>query len=93
MHLVTLQFSLGLATWVVKYGWPAWMDRWGFSAGWVIPEKTFWQTGLVTMHVATGSLILAAWMVVALRSWRITEAAPAEHPAAPGIARPGGSLS
>lgn len=69
--LVGCQIGLGLATWVVKYGWPAWMDRWSWAAAWVIPEKSFWQVNIVTLHVAVGSLILVAWVVVALRGYRL----------------------
>jgi len=69
--LVFCQFGLGLVTWVVKYGWPAWLDRWGIAAGWTIGEKTQWQMNLVTLHVAVGSLILAIWTVAAFRSWRL----------------------
>ncbi len=68
--LVLTQFGLGLTTWVVKYGWPAWMDQWEFAAAWTIPERTFLQSNLVTLHVVTGSLIVAIWTVVALRLWR-----------------------
>ena len=71
--LVMLQFCLGLGTWVVKYGWPAWMDSWPIAAQWVIPEKTFLQMYMVTSHAAVGSLILAAWTVVAVRSYRLSE--------------------
>lgn len=76
MLLVLCQFCLGLATWVAKYGWPAWMDRWGWAASWVIPEKSLLQTVTVTLHVAVGSLILVAWTVAAVRGWKLKSASP-----------------
>lgn len=79
MLLVACQFALGLITWVVKYGWPAWMDRWGFAAGWTIGEKTQWQMNLVTLHVAIGSLILAVSTVAVIRSWRLTPEKSSAH--------------
>lgn len=77
MLLVAAQICLGLGTWVVKYGWPAWMDQFPFAARFVVPEKTFWQMNLVTAHVAVGSLILAFWTIHALRCLRDAQASPA----------------
>lgn len=57
--LVLMQIGLGVTTYIVKFGWPSWMGNYGFAARYIIPEKSFWQMNLVTMHVATGSLILA----------------------------------
>ena len=70
--LILVQFSLGLATWVVKYGFPVWFEEYVWAATFVIPEKTRLQTYIVNGHVAVGSLIVAFWTVQALRSWRIT---------------------
>lgn len=69
--LVLVQFGLGLATWVVKYGWPVWFDNIPFAASFVVTEKTFWQMNVITAHVAVGSLILAVWMIHALRFGRV----------------------
>lgn len=69
--LVTLQFLLGLSTWIVKYNWPSWLDSWATAAQFVIPEKTMWQTNIVTMHVAVGSAIVALWAVLVVRCWRV----------------------
>lgn len=84
--LVLAQIGLGLATWVVKFGWPAWMERWEFAAAWTIPERTFLQSNLVTLHVVTGSLIVANWTVVAFRLWRVSRLA---EPAWLGVASSG----
>ncbi len=56
---VLLQLGLGFSSYVLKFGWPAWLGGYSFAARYVVPEKTFWQTNLVTLHVAMGSLILA----------------------------------
>ncbi|MFN9538914.1 MAG: COX15/CtaA family protein [Planctomycetota bacterium] len=69
--LVTLQFLLGLSTWIVKYNWPSWLDSWTWTAQFVIPEKTMWQTNIVTLHVAIGSAIVACWAVLTVRCWRV----------------------
>lgn len=57
--MIVLQLVLGATTYVVKFGWPSWMGGYPYAAEYVIAEKSFWQTNLVTMHVALGSLILA----------------------------------
>lgn len=75
--LVTLQFLLGLSTWIVKYNWPSWFDGMTATAQFVIPEKTMWQTNIVTLHVATGSAIVALWTVLVVRCWRVFGAVPA----------------
>lgn len=69
--LVTFQFLLGLSTWILKYGWPSWFDGWEPAAGFVIPEKSFWQMNVVTLHVAVGSLIVALWAVQWMRCFRL----------------------
>ena len=69
--LVLVQFSVGLGTWVVKYGWPAWHADSSFAATYIIGEKSFFQMNLVTLHVAVGSLILGFWMVQTLRCLRL----------------------
>ncbi|MCH2114986.1 MAG: cytochrome oxidase assembly protein [Pirellulales bacterium] len=67
LALVAMQICLGLGSWLVKYGMPSWATR-------LLGERTFvnhaddgLQAALVTSHVATGSLILAASLVIALR--------------------------
>ena len=41
--LVLAQVSLGVTTYVMKYSWPAWMDRFGFAANYVVQERSFSQ--------------------------------------------------
>jgi cytochrome c oxidase assembly protein subunit 15 len=68
--LVLAQISLGVGTWVVKFGWPAWFVGQNFSSSFVVAEKSLVQVNLVTAHVAVGSLILAFWTVQAFRCRR-----------------------
>ncbi|MDB4533441.1 COX15/CtaA family protein [Vicingaceae bacterium] len=68
--LVLAQFMLGLATWIVKFGWPAMLNNQEFAARFVVTEKSFWQMNLVTAHVAVGSLVVAISAVHAVRCIR-----------------------
>jgi cytochrome c oxidase assembly protein subunit 15 len=70
--LVLLQLGLGAATWVTKYGWPAWMSRFDFAAGYVPTADGAAQSWITTAHVATGSLILGTSLLLTLRSARLT---------------------
>jgi cytochrome c oxidase assembly protein subunit 15 len=70
LALVLFQVSLGGATWVVKYGWPAWFVDTPISGWYTIQERSFLQTGITTAHVATGSLIVATSVIAALWSYR-----------------------
>ncbi|MEZ6086442.1 MAG: cytochrome oxidase assembly protein [Pirellulaceae bacterium] len=63
--LVTLQWSLGVGTWLVNYGWPWSLDAWPTLARYVIIAKGWHESLIVTAHMATGSLIVA----VASWSW------------------------
>lgn len=57
--LIGGQIVLGVTSWVVKYGWPAWAARWGWNSDYVVGTNTLVQSWTVTAHVANGSLILA----------------------------------
>ena len=67
MLLIFTQISLGVGTWIVKFGWPSWFRQCNFAAHFIVPEKSLLQMNLVTAHVVVGSLILAFWTVHALR--------------------------
>ena len=69
--LVLLQLGLGISTWVVKFGWPAWFANFEWAASYIIAEKSFLQINIVTAHAAIGSLILAFWTIHALRANRV----------------------
>ncbi len=73
------QFALGVASWTVKFGWPWFLGDYRFASQYVIAEKGFWQTTVVTAHGALGSLILGILTVMACRSyqaWRIVNRPP-----------------
>jgi cytochrome c oxidase assembly protein subunit 15 len=55
---------------VSKYGWPTWFADYGFAAGHTVVADSAHQAWITTAHVATGSLILATSLLVALRSVR-----------------------
>ena len=74
--LVLLQISLGAGTWVVKYGWPIWLTDFGFAAEYVVSADSRQQAWITTAHVATGSLILAVSLLLALRSMRLAWRTP-----------------
>ena len=69
--LVLAQFSLGVGTWVVKFGWPGFLDHYYWAASFIVPEKSFFQVNTITAHAALGSLILAFYTVHASRSLRV----------------------
>jgi heme a synthase len=69
--LVAVQITLGISTWVVKYGWPtilAWVPA---SDSTLLRSKGFLDSIVVTSHVATGSLILAFSAVLVVRVLRM----------------------
>jgi cytochrome c oxidase assembly protein subunit 15 len=68
--LVVAQITLGLATYVAKYSWPAFLGDYQFAAAWVIQEKSLAQSLITTAHVAGGSLILFASVLLAARASR-----------------------
>ncbi len=68
---VTLQIALGLATWVVNYGWPQFAQVNAWSAGYVVKSKAFTESLITTAHVATGSLILGTAAMLWFRARRI----------------------
>ncbi len=68
--LVLLQLVLGVATLIVKYGWPNWLGGELISPAFTVTAKGFWTSIIVTAHVANGSAILAILAVLAVRSAR-----------------------
>jgi cytochrome c oxidase assembly protein subunit 15 len=68
--LVVTQIGLGAATWVVQYGWPAWLGGYRWAAGYTVRSASLAQTHVVTAHAATGSLILGTSLMVTLFGWR-----------------------
>jgi cytochrome c oxidase assembly protein subunit 15 len=70
---VLLQIALGFATWIVNYALP-WSESTPALAGYTILSKGYWESLIVTAHMATGSLIISLATVVALRAWRLVVA-------------------
>ena len=66
---VLVQIALGIATWVVNYALP-WQELSEWLARYTILAKGYWESIIVTAHMATGSLIISLATVTALRAWR-----------------------
>jgi len=62
--LLVVQTGLGAGTWAVNYSLPGWDELFPSAAGYTIVAEGVLQTNIVTAHVATGSLILAAAAVL-----------------------------
>ena len=69
--LITIQVGLGLATWVVKYGWPSMLGTPAWAARMIVEAQGMMPSVIITAHVATGSLLLALLMLLTLRSQRL----------------------
>lgn len=69
LGFVFLQICLGLATWIVNYAVP-WQELMPELARYTIQAKGYWESVIVTAHVATGALIVSMATVLCLRSWR-----------------------
>ncbi len=67
--LVLMQIALGITTWIVNYALP-WQELTETLAKYTILAKGYWESLIVTAHMAMGSLIIAVATVVALRAWR-----------------------
>lgn len=67
--IVVCQICLGIGTWIVNYAIP-WQEITREVAGYTIISKGYWESVIVTSHVATGALIISLLTVVCLRAWR-----------------------
>jgi cytochrome c oxidase assembly protein subunit 15 len=85
--LISLQMALGASTWVVKYGWPHWLGEHVFTASYTVQREAFWSSVTITAHVATGSLILAAAVLLSVQSFRYLTRPDASASAALGKSR------
>lgn len=68
--LVLIQIGLGISTWIVKYALP-WPELSPGLAGYTIHAKGYWESMIITAHMATGSLIISLATLVSLRAWRV----------------------
>ncbi len=64
--LVAIQVALGCGTWIVKYGWPAFLFNSDNSVAFTVQAQSWWQAQITTAHVAVGSLIFALSTVQAV---------------------------
>ncbi len=69
--LIFCQFMLGLGTWLVKYGTPAFVADQDILAGFTIVDKGMLQSNIVTAHVAIGSLIVGTAVFLSVRTSRV----------------------
>lgn len=66
---VLIQLTLGFGTWLVNYALP-WQELNQFFASYTISAKGYWESILVTSHVATGAMIISLTTMSAVRAWR-----------------------
>jgi heme a synthase len=68
--LVLCQISLGIGTWLLRYGWPS--GVWGSSPfpSWTVAAESPSQSWIATAHVAIGALILGLSVSFACRLHR-----------------------
>jgi cytochrome c oxidase assembly protein subunit 15 len=69
--LLGLQLLLGASTWIIKFAAPSWAPSWVAPARAAIQEGGWWQTHVITSHVAAGSLMLATSLALALYAVRL----------------------
>jgi cytochrome c oxidase assembly protein subunit 15 len=67
--VVLVQICLGLATWLVNYAIP-WQEVSPALAAYTITSKGYWESVIVTSHVATGALLISLLTVLCFRAWR-----------------------
>jgi cytochrome c oxidase assembly protein subunit 15 len=68
LGLLGLQLFLGVSTWIVNYALP-WQGV-GPLASYTIALKGYWESWITTCHQATGSLIIASSLALALVVFR-----------------------
>lgn len=68
--LVLAQVSLGAATWIYKYNYPAFMAESQAASQFTVQAMDWRQAQITTAHVATGSLILAISALLAVNTAR-----------------------
>ena len=68
--LIGVQILLGACSWMVKYGLPQWATAIVGDFKFVNTAENVYQAGIVTSHVAVGSLILVTSLAIAIRAAR-----------------------
>lgn len=78
--LVLVQIGLGVGTWFLKYAVPLMLEDWSWLAGYTLQAGSLSQAVTVTSHVATGSLILATTVLIAVRAGCLLRSVAPEVP-------------
>lgn len=73
--LLVVQLSLGFGTWIVKFGYPRWVNAVATTPDFVVRAHSLPQLLVTTAHVAVGSLILVTSLVLSLKARPATRAA------------------
>lgn len=71
LGLVAVQILLGVGTWIANYALP-WSDLAPSLSAYIISAKGYWESMVITMHQATGSLIIAVAVMIATRGWLLS---------------------
>jgi cytochrome c oxidase assembly protein subunit 15 len=71
LGLLGLQFCLGLAVWVTRFGPPAWFTDYVWAFQYTVVAGGRWQGLTRTAHVGVGSLVLAAALSLTLWTRRL----------------------
>lgn len=70
VSLVVVQISLGLATWVSRYGMPVFAQVGPRTGSYLVKSQAFLESLIITGHVATGALVLVSSVFLLLRLLR-----------------------
>lgn len=71
LTLVAAQISLGLATWVSRYGVPPFAQIGPRTASYLVKDQAFVESLIITGHVATGALVLVTSVFLLIRLCRL----------------------
>ena len=66
-----VQFCLGLAVWVTRFGLPAWFTDYVWAIQYTVVAGSRWQGLTRTAHVGVGSLTLVAALSLTLWTGRL----------------------
>lgn len=67
LTLVGFQITLGLATWVARYGLPRFAQATPDLAAFLVKSQAFFDSLVITAHVAVGALVLVTAVFLCLR--------------------------
>jgi len=68
--LVLGQISLGIGSWIVRYGWPTFLPGQSWFPNLLIEWESLIQAFILTSHVAIGSLILGVAVTLSAYAWK-----------------------